>query len=62
MTVQLQFLIVIAILILAVAYVSWRLYRNLHQNSNPCAGCERCTGCEGCELSKHAADNMGACC
>jgi hypothetical protein len=39
---MMQQTIVIIILILAVGYAAWRIYRSFRGDSEPCCGCEEC--------------------
>ena len=37
-----QYIILGAILVLAVAYAAWRIYRAIRHANDPCYGCEGC--------------------
>ena len=37
-----QYIILGAVLVLAVTYAGWRIYRTLSHANDPCCGCEGC--------------------
>ena len=47
-----QFVAVVLILLVAVIYASWRIYRALRSDSDPCSGCELKKNCQKFGQSK----------
>ena len=41
-TMNVQYIILGAVLVLAVTYAGWRIYRALRHANDPCYGCEGC--------------------
>ena len=58
-----QYIIVAAILLLAVGYASWRVYVNIRHANDPCYGCTLKDHCTKTDAKNHKdCTNMGASC
>ena len=47
-----QYAIIFTVLVVAVGYAAWRIYKTLNRTDDPCCGCDKCLSKEQKQRNK----------